>query len=156
MVVGGILSFGHVNINKLTIKKDESLIIDRYSGEGLYRSPSLKLFKYKNNNLLACPGYPNQVHIIDADAMNLYKRIFLSKKHQEPDFSNGPIQYPPAIYDKTPFTVHSFDDSPYLFLTSLWNTMVFDFENEIKIASILYNIQADPIIALGHSASFKL
>lgn len=151
-----IMSFGNVKFNKVQIENNKSKVIERFSVEGMYRSPSHKLAIADNKQLIFCPSYPNQSFIIDPKGKNVYKKLSFVKKNATVDFSNGPVKYPNPPYDKTPFTIYPVENSPYMILCSIWNTTIYNFMDEAKVSSLIYNIESNPLIGMGHASKFIL
>ena len=104
---------------------------------------------------MVVPVYPNQVHIINTVDMSIYKKIHLRKVNNPIDFSDGPFNYPKVNLDKTPYTIHPIDNSPYLYLSSVWNVTIYDFETSSNVAIVRYNMNK-PVIAMGHASMFRL
>lgn len=148
--------FGTSRIDAVRIADSTLEYLGGYQSEDFYRSPSHKLFRYQGLKLMALAIYPNQVHIVDLNGMRIYKKITLSKsKLKSLDFSKGPYPYPPAREDKTPYTVHAVSEKNYLFLSNIWNVTLFDFVNEQKIESIVFNPNKS-LIAMGHASKFTI
>lgn len=145
---GFIYSFGKSSINKLKLQED-SCITDKYQSMDFLRIPSHKLFSYNDKNLIAATVFPQQVHIIDYDTMEIYKKIYLTKDVPAISFSDGPFRYPRA--DKTPFSVHPMNESPYMYLIGGKNIRLYNMDTDKVEATIYYNKQNDPIAVLGHS-----
>lgn len=140
--------FGISKIHKINFKNNKINFMDCYESDDLLRASSHKCFDFNNLKLLAITVFPNQIHILDREKLDVYKKIELKKSNYSLSFSDGPMIYPRI--DKTPYTVHVNDSSNFIFLSSLWNVVIYDFLNNKKIASIVYNTNK-PLIAMGHA-----
>ncbi|WP_416215372.1 hypothetical protein [Paenibacillus mesotrionivorans] len=145
--------FGTARIEKIRIDS-EVASLGFYTDDDFIRIPSHKPFDYDGQKLLAVSVYPNQLHIIDADEMKLYKKVYLSKTKQGVDFSRGPYIYPRI--DKTPYSIEYQRGSSYIYLCSIWNIILFNFVGESKYSSLIYNVNNKPLIAMGHAISFVM
>jgi len=148
-----LCAYGTSRIDKVKVEDGKSIVIDSYEGEDFYRIPSHKLLKYNGKKLIVCPVFPNRIHIVDADTMQIYKKIQIGKTKASVDFSKGPFDYPASMKDKTPYTIYPVQGTSYLYLISLWNVTIYDFENETKVATVGYNLDK-PLIAMGHASKY--
>jgi len=147
--------FGESRIDKVRITGNTLSFEGHYAADDFLRTPSHQLFTYKGDVLMPVPVFPNQVHMIKVDKMEIFKKFQLVNQAKQVDFSSGPIKYPPASADKTPYTVNPAHECHYLYLTSLWNVTLYDFENSVKSQSVIYNTNKN-IIATGHANLFHL
>lgn len=148
--------FGNSMIEQYRIVDGESVRQSAYEAPDLIRAPSHKLFNYKGTPLMVLPVTPNAIHIVDMDKLSIYKKINLSKRAAAlPSLDGGPFAYSRSTEDKTPYTIHPINETPYLYLSSIWNVTIFDFESESKLGSVTYN-RDKPVALMGHASMFEL
>lgn len=147
-----IYSFGPGSIYKYNIKTNE--VIGKYTAEDFIRLTCHQSFTYKGRSLLAVTVYPSQIHIIDTDTMQIYKKIFVSKTKSVVDFSKGPYNFPKM--GKTPYTVLTVDESPYLFYGGLTGIKIYDYMKDEILGTINYNVNSKPLTAIGHPIIFDI
>lgn len=142
---------GNAKIDKVKIENSKIQFLKTYESGDFIRVPSHKVFSHNNKELLVCTVYPDNVHILDAAEMKLYKKIDLGRAETKADyFSNGAFPYPAAKEQKMPYTAHGFENKDYLFLTHLNDVMLFDFVKEKVLAKVVFN-SSEPLIGMGHS-----
>jgi hypothetical protein len=146
-----IYSFGPGAIYKFNYKSNE--ILGKYSAEDFIRLTCHQPFKYYDKNLIAVTVFPSQIHLIDTDTMEIYKKIYVSNSNICVDFSKGPYYFPKM--GKTPYTVLCNNDSPYIFYGGLTGLKVYDFIKEKIMGTINYNVNRMPLSALGHPIIFE-
>lgn len=145
---GFVYCFGEGAINKLLLNMN-SQIIDMYANDDFSRLSTHKLYLYENKQYIAVTVYPQQVHILDSADMSLVKKIKLNPSLPDATLHNGAYRYPRI--DRTPFSLHPFDNSCYMFLVFGGKVWVYNHELEKPEIVFNYNINKDPIAVLGHS-----
>lgn len=147
--------FGSSRIDKVKVVDGQSEIVGNYQEDDLLRAPSHNFSSYKGKRFMPIPVFPNQVHIIDVDKMENYKKIKLRASKEQPNFDKGPFKYPKVNADKTPYTICPIENTPYMYLSSVWNISVYDFENNEQLISLRYN-KNKPITSMGHASMFEI
>lgn len=149
-----IMCFGNAGLNKLVVNDGQSKILSHYEEKDFYRATSHKFLKYKNNDYLVCPCYPDQVHIINANEFIIHKKISFTPKIKEVDFEQGYHIFPNSSFDKTAYGVDVINDQPYLYVTNAWNIVIYDFEKMERIETVRYNLNK-LIVSIGHPFKYK-
>lgn len=145
-----ILSFGPGAMYKYNYKSHT--ILGRYSSDDFFRLTTHYPFRYQDRSYVAVTVFPSQIHLLDADTMELNKKIFLGPSSVKVDFSNGPYKYPKM--GKTPYMVLPIKDRPLFFYGGLTGLKVYDFMNEKPLGTINYNMWGKPLTAIGHPIIF--
>lgn len=140
--------FGPAVISKYLLS-DGIHLLASYTSDDFYRIPAHETHMYNNVQYISFTVFANQIHILRANDLSLYKKIFLGAADIVPDFSNGPYQYPDR--DRTPYTLHPIHNSPYIILVSLWGINIINFITEEKSPRICFNINKAPVKSMGHS-----
>lgn len=151
-----LVCFGDTAVDKFRIEEGTISLVDQYKFDGVYRSPSHKLFQYDGKQYMVIAEFPNQAVILDPADMTLHKKIAFSKTISQPDFSRGPFAFPVASLDKTPYGIIPENNTPYIYLCSVWNLAVYDFVNERRVAPIIFNTDAEPLINIQHPNRFLI
>jgi DNA-binding beta-propeller fold protein YncE len=144
--------FGEGQIDKVFID-DKINYISNYKASDFIRIPSHKIFNYEEKTLIAVSVYPNKVHIIDGDTMQIYKKTVIMENKEFTDFTKGPQIYPKI--DRTPYTIHPVDNSRYIFLANVWNVRLYDFIAEEVICTTNFNFNRLPLLTMGHALDFN-
>lgn len=146
-----IMSFGPGTIYKYDYQKHK--ILTFYTSDDFFRITSHIPFCYQKKNYLAATVFPNQIHILDTDTMQLVKRIFVSPCNTQVDFSSGPYLFPKI--GKTPYMVLPIADKPYFFYGGLVGLKIYDFIEDRILGTINYNPWGKPLTSIGHPIIFN-
>jgi hypothetical protein len=148
--------FGPSRIDAYRLKNGEAIWQAKYQSEDFLRAPGHRITRFKGQSLMLLPVHPNQVHILDLEKMSLCKKIWVpGAERQKATLADGPFAYPPALRDKTPYSVEAEDGTPYLFLSNVSALRVVDLETANELDSIIYN-GGKAGGFLGHAAKFML
>lgn len=146
-----LYTFGHARIDKYRLNTGEIELQGRYESAQLLRGQSHRKTNYSGRELLAIPGYRDQVDLVDCATMQLYKRIMLADANDNQSmFDNGPVRYLPQQIDTTPYTVDTVPGTPFLYLSSLHGITIYDFAENKKIMTIDFN-KNKSLVFVGHS-----
>lgn len=145
-----IMCHGNAVLYKFELIDGQSRLISIYDQNDFFRGTTHDIFRYDGKQLLACTAYPNQVFLFDVEEMTVFKKILLSRSQSTIDFSDGPFTFPKSVYDKTPFSLNCIDGSPHIFISNVWNTVLYDVSSDKKLGTINYNIDK-PLINIAHT-----
>jgi len=145
---GFVYCFGKGAINRLELG-EISEITKKYQEEDFSRLSTHKVFERNGKQFIAVTVYPQQIFIIDAESMQLITKIKLADSIVPATLRHGAYRYPRV--DKTPFSVHPINESPYLFLITGKAIQVYNYDNMKEEFRYQYNVLKDPIAVLGHS-----
>jgi len=145
---GFVYCFGKGAINRLSLSQS-SEITSKYQGEDFSRLSTHKVFQRNDKEFIAVTVYPQQIFILDAGTMQIVTKIQLGDSIVPATLNHGAYRYPRV--DKTPFSVHPINESPYLFLITGKKIQVYNFDKMKEEVIYQYNILKDPIAVLGHS-----
>lgn len=153
---GNVYLFGPATIDVLKIENEQLSYCHKIKVQDLYRCPSHKMTLHDSKKIMLLPCYPGKFLIVNTIDGQILKTITLSKNTEKVDFNTGPFKLPHVFFDRTPYTIHASDKTPYSFLNSLWNIAIYDYESDKKIFNLVYNKKGYPLIAMGHASKFIL
>ena len=145
---GFVYCFGKGAINRLTLGQT-SKVTQKYQGEDFSRLSTHKVYERNGKQFIAVTVYPQQIYIIEAESMRLTAKIKLADSIMPATLQHGAYRYPRV--DKTPFSVHPINDSPYFLLITGKAIQVYNYDKMEEEYRYLYNVLKDPIAVLGHS-----
>lgn len=150
-----LYTFGCARVDKYHLKNGEIKQEGGYESADLLRGQSHRKTYYSGHELLAIPGYRDQIDLVDSATMQLYKRIMLADTNVQPlAFDEGPIRYLPQQADTTPYTVDTVPGTPFLYLSSLHGLTIYDFAENATRMVIHFNGQK-PVVFVGHSTKIE-
>lgn len=149
-----LYSFGPASVSKYSLTHDGIMerLLQFHDPEAV-RIPGHVLFSYEGKQLMVMPSPPLQIFILNRETMLIHKKIRLSANIKQPDFSEGPYLHPIPLRDRTPFSVHGKDESPYLYCNNTLSIGIYDFVADYLVCEFKYN-PGLRIVSVGHSSRF--
>jgi hypothetical protein len=150
---GEVLLEGPAALFKIRIDDHNNVIAGAYSEENLYRATSHRAFRYRHKTLLAVTNVPNRLDLIDADKMELWRRIELRKatSYNFTKTGNALCNLDPGMY----LSLVTSKDGRYVILESLEDLAIYDTEKNALLPARIHSYPAEGYIRYGHCVEVK-